>query len=269
MTNNTYLDHATAALTQLRQQVPLVHCITNNVVTNFTANALLALGATPAMTDIPGEAGLFAQMASCLLVNLGTPTPVQAEAALEAAQAARAAGTPWVLDPVAVGVLPIRTALARQLLELRPDIIRGNPSEILALAGQGQGGRGVDATHSVAQAEQAAVALAQQYGSVVAVSGAVDFLTDGQRQVRLANGTPLLTRVTGGGCALGAVLAAFAALHEDRLASSVAAVLVYTVAAQMAAAQADRPGSFAVQFLDALASVQASHLRQWADIRVA
>ncbi|RRD66386.1 hydroxyethylthiazole kinase [Comamonadaceae bacterium OH2310_COT-174] len=255
---------AAQALTLLRARTPLVQSITNTVVANFTANVLLALGAAPAMVDIPREAGPFARMASGLLINLGTPVPSQAEAVMEAACAAAEAGTPWVLDPVAIGSLPVRTALAAQLLQQRPSAVRGNASEILAAAGCGAGGRGVDATASVAQAEQAAMQLAAASGAVVAVSGPVDFLTDGQRQIRLANGTPLLTKVTGGGCALGSVMAAFLSLANSRaehLPLAAAAVLVYTIAAEMAAEQVARqqqgPGSFAVQFIDRLALITA------------
>ncbi|MFE7398069.1 hydroxyethylthiazole kinase, partial [Streptomyces sp. NPDC057557] len=119
----------------------------------FTANVLLALGASPAMVDLPEEAGPFARIASGVLVNLGTPHAEQRSAMIEAARAAASAGTPWVLDPVAVGALPVRTALARELLELRPTVIRGNASEIIALAGAGGGGRGVDSSHGVEAAK--------------------------------------------------------------------------------------------------------------------
>ena len=252
-------DAAAALLGVLRETPPLTHCITNAVVTGFTANVLLAVGAAPAMVDIVGEAGLFAGAASGLLINLGTPTPEQQAASLEAAAGAAASGTPWVLDPVAIGALPVRTALAHELAALRPTAIRGNASEILALAGLSTGGRGVDATDSTDAAADAALTLAGRWGSVVAVSGPIDFLTDGERVLRLANGHELLTRVTGGGCALGAVMAAFLGAARttahDALTAVAAANLVYTIAAERAAAVATGPGSFAVALLDALAAV--------------
>lgn len=253
---------ATAAelLGELRSASPLTHCITNAVVTGFTANVLLAIGAAPAMVDIVSESGMFAAVASGLLVNLGTPTPEQRAAALEAAAAANRSGTPWVLDPVAIGSLPVRTALAHDLVALRPTAIRGNASEILALAGLSTGGRGVDATDTPEAALDAARVLAERCGSVVAVSGEVDLITDGSRVIRIANGDALLTRVTGGGCALGAVMAAFLgvarAAGADPLAAVTAATLAYTVAAERAAASASGPGSFAVALLDALAALQ-------------
>src|SRR5690606_24231457 len=126
---------------------------------------LLAVGAAPAMVDIVGEAGPFAGVASGLLVNLGTPTPEQRDAAVEAVDGAVAAGTPWVLDPVAIGALPIRTALARELRDRHPTAVRGNASEILALAGLSAGGRGVDATDSTDTAAEAARLLAREHGS--------------------------------------------------------------------------------------------------------
>lgn len=261
---STLVASAAELLSALRETPPLTHCITNAVVTGFTANVLLALGAAPAMVDIVDEAGLFAGVASGVLINLGTPTPEQREAGLEAVVGANAAGTPWVLDPVAIGALPVRTALAHDLVAARPTAIRGNASEILALAGLSAGGRGVDATDTPDAAVDAAVALAVRHGSVVAVSGAVDLITDGQRVVRIANGDALLTRVTGGGCALGAVMAAFLGAARttgiDPLTVVAAASLVYTVAAERAAAGASGPGSFAVALLDELAAVQPHEL---------
>lgn len=263
-TPETLLDFTCTALDRVRAQAPLVQCITNSVVVNFTANALLALGASPAMVDIPGEAGPFATVASGLLVNLGTPTAEQREAMLEAVTAAAEAGTPWVLDPVAVGSLPVRTALSRTLRDQRPTVIRGNASEIIAVAGSGAGGRGVDAADGVEAALPSARSLAQRTGGVVAVSGPVDIVTDGTRVVRIANGDAMLTRITGGGCALAAVMAAFAGVDDDRFATTVAAITAYTVAAQLAADRTAGPGSFQVAFLDALASLDADAIRRLA-----
>jgi hydroxyethylthiazole kinase len=266
-------------LAALRRSTPLVHCITNSVVTNFTANALLAVGAAPAMVDIRVEAGVFAGLASGLLVNLGTPHEEQRDAAREAVAAASDAGTPWVLDPVAIGALPVRTALAHELVAQRPTAIRGNASEIIALAGAGAGGRGVDAADSTDAAAEAAVHLALTHGSVVAVSGAVDLITDGRRVARVANGDAVLTRITGGGCALGAVTAAFLGARgtedgtgtggaHDVFAATVAATAVYTIAAEIAAAASAGPGSFAPAFLDALALVTPETVAARANITV-
>lgn len=241
------------ALRALREAGPLTQCLTNSVVTGFTANVLLALGAAPAMVDITGEAGVFAEIADGVLVNLGTPTPEQRQAAQEIVTATGR----WVLDPVAVGALPVRTQLAVELLAAGPAIIRGNASEIRALAGAGDGGRGVDATDHPEDVLDVAIDLVQTRGTrggVVAVSGPVDLLTDGRQVVRITGGDPLLTKVTGGGCSLGATMAAFLGVC-DPLSAAVAASLVHARAAEAAAATCAGPGSFAVAFLDAIAAL--------------
>ncbi|MEH3088550.1 MAG: hydroxyethylthiazole kinase [Microbacterium arborescens] len=238
------------ALCALREAAPLTHCLTNAVVTGFTANVLLALGASPAMVDIEGEAGRFAAVADGVLVNLGTPDPEQRASAREIVRETRR----WVLDPVAVGSLPVRTALAAELVAERPAIIRGNASEVAALAGAGRGGRGVDSTAAPDAVRAVAVELAARTGAVVAVSGAVDLVTDGARIVRVPGGDALLTRVTGGGCSLGATMAAFLGVAEP-FSAAVAASLVHKRAAERAASSSRGPGSFAVAFLDALAEL--------------
>jgi hydroxyethylthiazole kinase len=248
------------ALTALRESPPLVQCLTNVVVAGWTANVLLAVGAAPAMVDNPHEAGEFAAIAGGVLVNLGTPYDDTARAMHLAVADAGRAGTPWVLDPVAAGALAWRTSLALDLLsEARPSIVRGNASEILALAG-GTGGRGVESVDSPEAAAKVAMVLAAEQQSVIAVSGPVDHITDGSRMVRLSNGHPWLTRVTGGGCALGALMAAFAAVVPDAVVAAAAATATLTVAADSAAEQSRGPGSFAVALLDELALIEPADL---------
>lgn len=251
----TAIDDTTvgAAVEALRSGHPLVQCLTNQVVTNFTANALLAAGAAPAMVDNPLEAGPFAKVASAVLVNTGTPQDDTVAAMHEAVRACAEAGTPWVLDPVAAGRLRWRTCVARDLLGFHPPhIVRGNASEILGLTG-GAGGRGVDTADSPEDALAAAQDLAGHLRTVVAVSGPVDHITDGTRTVTVANGDPLMTRVTGVGCALGALMAAFTAVVEDPLVAAVGATALLTVAADAARTGGARaPGSFAVALLDHL-----------------
>jgi len=249
-------------LEAVRARSPLVQCITNTVVQNVTANVLLALGASAAMVDVPTEAGPFARVADALLVNTGTPHAEPRVASVEAATAAVEHGTPWVLDPVAVGSLPVRTALARDLLAIGPTVLRGNASEVLALLGASAGGRGVDSTAGTDDARAAAVDAAGRLVGAVAVSGPVDLVAGSGAPgwsgtvVRVANGSELLTRITGGGCALGAVIAAFTAVSpEDPGAAAVAGTLVHTVAAELAAADAGGPGTFQPLFLDRLASL--------------
>lgn len=253
-------DDCAGALEALRRQAPLVQCLTNIVVAGWTANVLLAAGAAPAMVDNPEEAAGFASVAGGVLVNLGTPYPDTARAMIAAARSAAGAGTPWVLDPVAAGALGWRTSIATELLGLAtPAVIRGNASEIGAFTG-GAGGKGVDAVDTAETAAPGAVDLAKLHGTVVAVSGEVDHLTDGERMVRVANGHPWMTRVTGVGCALGALMAAFAAVTEDRLVAATAATAMLTVAAEDAARATRGPGSFAVALLDELAELSPTTL---------
>lgn len=243
-----------AHLERVRQNSPLTHIITNDVVTGFTANVLLALGAAPAMITAPEEAGSFAAIASALSVNVGTLTSTQAATIRIAVQAANQANTLWVLDPVAAGVLPYRTELCQALLQQHPAAIRGNASEIMALAGQSAAGKGVDSANQSDQAIDAAMTLAQTCGAVVAVTGEIDYITDGQQVIAIKAGDPLMTRVTGTGCALSAVVAAFVANCDtsDRLTAVASACAVMAIAGQQAAAKAKGPGSFVPLFLDNL-----------------
>lgn len=240
------------ALQQFRRCSPLVHCMTNDVVQTFTANVLLALGASPAMVIEREEAQQFSAIADALLVNVGTLTRERADAMLAAIASACAAHKPWTLDPVAVGALTFRTQFCQQLLTLKPAAIRGNASEILALAGMSNGGRGVDTTDTASTALPAAQALARQTGAIVAVSGEVDYITDGARTLMVAGGDALMTRVVGTGCALSAVVAASCALPGDRLFNVAAACAFMAQAGSLAITRSNGPGSFTPAFLDAL-----------------
>ncbi|NAZ80815.1 hydroxyethylthiazole kinase [Kineococcus sp. R8] len=253
-------DEVAAVADAVRREAPLVHCLTNSVVTTITANALLAVGAAPAMVDNVHESAAFAAVASAVLVNVGTIDENRARAMHLASAAAAAAGRPWVLDPVAVGGLEFRTRVARELLGARPDVVRGNASEVMGLAGAGAGGRGVDSTAAVEAALEAARDLSRRTGGAVAVSGEVDVVVHGDRTVRVTGGHPLLTRTTGAGCALGALVAAYAAVTDDVLLAAVAAHLHAGLAGERAAAVAAGPGSFAVAWIDALDAVDADAL---------
>ncbi|WP_116132350.1 hydroxyethylthiazole kinase [Tropicimonas sp. IMCC34043] len=243
------------ALSAMRAATPLVQCITNYVAMNFAANVLLAAGAAPAMVHDPEESGEFAGIAGAVTVNIGTIGPRWVEGMMAAANAAREAGVPWVLDPVACFATRFRRETVARLIALCPDVVRGNASEILALAGQASAGKGVDAGDSVAAAEQAARALAAQTGGVVAVTGAVDFVTDGTRGVRIAGGSALMPQVTATGCALTCLVGAYAAAVPDPFAATVGALSHFAAAGEAAELSAQGPGSFAMAFLDALASV--------------
>lgn len=252
--------HAAACFTQFKRQPPLIHCLTNEVVQELTANVLLALGASPAMVVEPQEAAQFSRLADALLINIGTLNHARGESMLAAIEAANRAGKPWLLDPVAVGGLEYRTAFARHLLTLRPAAIRGNASEVMALSGQQAQGRGVDSLDDSLAALPAARELARSCGAVVAVTGETDYLTDGERDWAVTGGDVLMTRVVGTGCALSAVAAAFCSLPGDRLINVATACRVMALCGEAATARCSGPGSFTAAFLDALCQLRAEDL---------
>ena len=236
----------------VRARAPLVHCITATVSMGIVADGLLAAGARPMMTETAQEAPTLTTVADALLINLGTLSADAVEGIPATVEVAARQGRPWVLDPTAIGLAPVRTPLARDLLESGPVVVRGNASEVLALADLGTGGRGADSNATTDAAHQAALQVAERTGGAVAVSGAVDLILDGEREVRLDRGTPMLTRVTGTGCLLGALTAACAAVHPDPLEAALAATTWMNAAGELAADRAAGPGSFRLYLLDAL-----------------
>jgi hydroxyethylthiazole kinase len=254
------------ALPRLRAAAPLVHNITNQVVANFTANALLAVGASPAMVQAEEEVGVFVKLAAALVVNMGTLTSPQLAAMHLATQAAAEAGIPWVLDPVAAGATPFRLQAARGLVQRSPAVVRGNASEILALAGESASSKGVDSAHGSDAAREAARALALQHGAVVAVTGAVDYVTDGRTTWAIANGHPMLTRVTGTGCTATALIGAFLGAGLPPMQAATAGLAVLGVVGEGAAEHATAPGSFQVALLDGLYTLAADTLVQKARV---
>ncbi|WP_085781133.1 hydroxyethylthiazole kinase [Rhizobium sp. NXC14] len=259
-----------AMLKAMREKPPLVQCITNYVAMNIAANVLLAAGASPAMVHAAEEAGEFAGIANALTINIGTLSTQWLEGMQGAAKAANAAGKPWVLDPVAHYATGFRRAALADLLELRPTIIRGNASEIIALAGGESRAQGVDSRDPVEQAEGSARRLAERQRAIVAVTGAVDFVTDGARAVRIAGGSALMPQVTALGCSLTCLVGAFAATApEDLFGATVAALATFAVAGEDAALGAAGPGSFSWRFLDALAAIDAETLDARARVSVA
>jgi hydroxyethylthiazole kinase len=241
-------------LEKLRAVAPLVQNITNFVVMNSSANALLALGASPAMVHGSDEVEDFVGLASALVVNIGTLSSDWVGGMRLAALAAGRLNKPWVLDPVGVGATRYRTRVAEELLALRPTVLRGNASEILALAG-GEAGKGVDSRHQVEAAEGAARAIATRLGIIVAVTGAVDLVTDGSRTARIHGGHPMMGRVTGLGCSASATVGAFlGTTPADPFGATVAALAVFGAAGKAAAERSAGPGSLQVNLLDTLYS---------------
>jgi hydroxyethylthiazole kinase len=229
-------------LERLRAKPPRVHCITNSVAQNFTANVLLALGAQPSMTIAAEEIAHFAAGADALLINLGTFDRERAAAIEIAVAAAQQAKRPWVLDPVLIDRSPPRAELARTLVGKRPNVVRLNSAEFSALDGQ-----------DVAP-------FAAQTGTVVALSGATDVVADGLRCAAVVNGDPLMARVTAMGCAASAIVAACLAVEDDAFIAACAGLLILGIAGELAGEQAKGPGSFAAAILDALHGLDAATL---------
>ena len=252
--------HMVKAVEEIRTTNPMAGSITNTVTIDFVANAQLAVGGSAAMVYLPDEGEALVAGGGAIYLNMGTLFPIYEQTIPRAAKAAHDAGKPWVLDPVGLGIGSLRTQLVNELKQYKPAIVRGNASEIIALAGlwdlEGDASelsraRGVDTTDTVAAAHDAAVALARYTGGAVAVSGESDLVTDGSTVAYSTGGSALMGKVTGFGCSLGGVAAVYAT-QADLFTATLAAVAHYNVAGTRAAATADAPASFKVAFIDEL-----------------
>ncbi len=263
-------DTAFAVVERVRANGPLVHNITNYVVMNNTANALLAFGASPAMVHATDEVEEFAAISSSLVINIGTLSSEWIAAMRLAAMTMGRLGRPWVMDPVGAGATRLRTQTATDLLSLRPTVVRGNASEILAISGGVEGGpKGVDSLHESHEAAGPAAALAKARGTVVAVTGAVDVVTDGTRTVLIEGGDPLMARVTGLGCTATALVGACLAVERDPVLAAVAGLAALKAAGKAAAEVAGGPGSLQVALLDMLHSLDKDAFTRHAAIKAA
>ncbi|MDQ0246744.1 hydroxyethylthiazole kinase [Bacillus fengqiuensis] len=245
-------------LKEVREKNPLVHNITNMVVTNFTANGLLALGASPVMAYAKEEVADMAKIAGALVLNMGTLNETEVEAMIIAGKSANEHGVPVVFDPVGAGATPYRTQTARKLLtEVNISILRGNAGEIANVIGEEWQVKGVDAGEGTGDRVGLAKKAAKQLGCLVVITGKEDVVSNGNQTVLIQNGHPILTKVTGTGCLLTSVIGAFAAVSTDLMEAAVSALVYYGVAAEQAAEKtADLgPGSFQIEFLNQLAAV--------------
>ena len=268
MASTTTVLDFTTPLARVREVAPLVHNITNYVVMNNTANALLAVGASPAMVHAVEEVEEFAGISRAVVINIGTLSPRWVDAMQLTAARARAANIPWVLDPVGAGATQYRSAVAAELTRLGPTVIRGNASEVGVLAGAfGAAGKGVDATHSTEAALEPARALARDTGAIVAMTGVVDYVTDGERTVAIHNGHAMMARVTGLGCTASALVGAFAGANEDAFTATVSALATLGVAGEIAAERSPGPGSLQLHLLDALYAVDRAEIERRARVR--
>ena len=266
---NTLNQTAAEVLKRLRAQKPLILNLTNNVVQNITANLLLAVSGVPVMLTHSEEIrDLLHSCANGMLVNVGTLSEQQADTMRMAVTDAARAGIPWVLDPVAVGLLQFRTQVCSELLQTPPAMIRGNASEIIALAGaEGALCRGVESAADSAAALPAAKALAIKTGAAVLVTGETDYITDGQRTVTCNNGNELMTRVTGVGCSMGALCAACLAVADNAYDAAIASAAILGLAGDRAAITHTHPGSFAVALLDELDAITPDDVEKLAKLQ--
>ncbi|WNY23369.1 Hydroxyethylthiazole kinase [Methanimicrococcus hongohii] len=255
-----------AAVNAVRNSNPLAGSITNVITIHFVANAQLAVGGSAAMVFLPEEGAFLANAGNAFYINVGGLLPIHEETLPQTAKTLHDAGKPWVLDPVAIGIGSVRTKALLQFKEYKPSIIRGNASEIIALAGLwGLGGenksnvRGVDSTDAVIAAKEAAVSLAKWTGGAVAVSGETDLVTNGSIIAFSHGGSHFMEKITGSGCSLGGVAAVYAA-ESDSFTAALTATAVYNLAGKRAEQKADGPGRFQVHFLDELYNATAEDI---------
>jgi hydroxyethylthiazole kinase len=248
------MSSAGTTLRALRDEKPLVHQITNYVVMNETANATLALGALPVMAHAREEVEEMVQIASSLVLNIGTLSGPWVDAMLLAGAAATARGIPVVLDPVGAGATQYRTTTAHRILDLvGVTVLRGNAGEVATLVGAQAEVRGVESIDAGVEAAQLARDAAQRLGVIASVTGPVDYVSDGARVLAVANGHELLATVTGTGCMSTALTGCFlAAKPHEPLEAAAEALAAFGVAAEDAALGAEGPGTFHARLYDAL-----------------
>lgn len=250
-------------LDRVRRTNPLIHNITNIVVANFSANGLLALGASPVMADAVEEAADMAKVSDAVVLNMGTLNSETVKAMIVAGKSANENGIPVILDPVGVGATTYRTEVAKKLLqEIKVAIIRGNAAEIANLIGEKWEIKGVDVGNSEGNVLEIATLAAEKLNTVIVVTGKDDIISDGMTTFVVHNGHPILTKVTGTGCLLSTVVGAFAAVEENRLVAATSALVFYGVAAEIAAhkTEGQGPGSFQIEFLNQLSCISSSEI---------
>lgn len=257
-------------LQKVRDENPLIHNITNVVVTNFTANGLLALGASPVMADSRKEMADMVKIAKAVVINIGTLTERTVEAMHIAGRAANQLQVPVLLDPVGTGATPYRTDTVQSLIsEIGFSAIRGNAAEIANIAGENWMVKGVDAGASQGNVVELVTKTAQKLNTVIIATGKDDIVSDGVTTYSISNGHSILTKVTGTGCLLTSVTAAFIAVAENTLEGCVAALTVYGIAAELAAEKTANqgPGSFQMEFLNQLYKISKYEVLEFSQIQ--
>ncbi len=254
-------------LKKLRDKKPLIHNITNFVVMNYTANALLACGASPVMAHASEEVEEMVSFAGALVLNIGTLTPYWVDSMLKAGRRANELNIPVILDPVGSGATKLRTDSAKRIIdEVSIKVVRGNASEVLSLAQEGSKTKGVDSIHSVDQAADAALTLSNELKTTLAITGKVDLITDGDRIYRVSNGHDLMGYCTGTGCTATVIIGAFLAVDPDSVTATTTALAYFGLVGEKAAAKVQAPGSFQIAMLDALYTIDEKQLEEGAKI---
>ncbi|MGQ9619191.1 MAG: hydroxyethylthiazole kinase [Candidatus Aminicenantia bacterium] len=250
-------ERVTTVLKKIRQERPLVHNITNFVVMNYTANALLAIGASPVMAHSADEVEDMVSLAQALVLNIGTLDREWIESMIKAGKRANEIGVPVILDPVGAGATPLRTSSAKKIIkEIKLSSLRGNASEILSLRNDGGKTKGVDSLHEVEEVWKEGVELSREIGSVVAITGKVDFITDGKRAFRCYNGHPMLRLVTGTGCTATVIIGAFLAAERDPLLATSFGLSYFGIAGEKASEKTSSSGSYGIALLDAIYEIK-------------
>ena len=236
----------------VREKSPLVHNITNFVVMNNTANALLAIGASPVMAQAHSEVEDMTAIANALVINIGTLDEYLAAAMLMAASKADQLQKPWILDPVGAGATHYRNEILQQLLAFKPTVIRANASEIMALASVSSTTKGVDSTAQSSDAVAAAQTLVREFNTTVCISGATDYIIDHSQTIQIHNGHQMMTKVTGLGCSATALIGAFIGVIDNKTEAITAAMALMGIAGELAAIKSNGPGSLQLNLLDHL-----------------
>ncbi len=239
------------ALSRIRKTKPLILNLTNYVTMDLMANALLAVGAAPVMSVAEEELNELMQLAASININIGTLDEVFIRRCHSAVSLAGQHKKTVILDPVGAGASIIRTRTAQVLMQ-HADIVKGNASEIISLQEKGNRTRGVESTNTTAEAREIAMGLSKKYGFTTVVTGPVDFITDGKREAEVPFGSALMPLVTGMGCTLAAVIAAFTSVSDDSFDNACLATRYFALCGQAAEKNAPYPGSFRTAFLDAL-----------------
>ncbi|WP_419867966.1 hydroxyethylthiazole kinase [Chryseobacterium sp. CT-SW4] len=253
----------------VKQQSPLVHNITNYVVMNTTANALLAIGASPVMSHSKSEVKEMTHISNSLVINIGTLDEYWAEAMVMAAETAHSQHKPWILDPVGAGATSHRDDLLGRLLSYQPHVIRGNASEIIALARVNKTAtKGVDSTASSDEAIDAARSLSQQHNNTVCISGKTDIIINQQQTIFIHNGHLLMTKVTGLGCSATAIIGAFLGTTDNVTEAVAAGMGLLGVSGELAAKQSAGPGSLQMNILDKLYNISEKEFKDHLKISI-